>query len=188
MISLLPDYWNFDNVLDENHDAIMPVGPVGSIHSREDWEIIKRGGDLFLSLGTKEEIDQHNLELAENRRSSKSTSSDIPPPKSTTTTEGYIYVLRSEAGHYKIGKAIDPFSRSKTIGTQHAYKIDLIYIALCLDYTRVERYLHQALSSYRMNGEWFDLPADKVEWLLYHDWIDDARLGGIVTSMERIPQ
>lgn len=178
---LLSSKWRF--VMTPHPDTERPMHvPAGFIPSREEWELFKADIEEFYDSVLPNEIKAHNQRLTNPEPRVKST---LPP---TIKREGYIYILRSEAGHYKIGKAKDPFNRSQTIGTQHAYRIDLIYIALCLDYTRVERFLHNALATYRMNGEWFNLPPDKLDWLLYHDWIDDAGLGGIVTSMERIPQ
>lgn len=180
-------FYQFSELVTDRPELLVPTNGQGRIYSREEWAEVRSRVDAFFSEYDDAVINQHNREQYAKIEAERIAKKATPSMPSDKLKGGYIYVLRSEAGHYKIGKAKDPFSRGRTIGTQHAYEVKLIYVALCLDYTRVETYLHQALASYRMNGEWFNLPQDKIDWLLYHDWVDDSGFRGIVTDCERIP-
>lgn len=186
------DSWTFYPLLGGFPESLSPTDNNGFVRTRESWNDICKRVDLFFSIITDEQIEKYNNDLNDHYENEEKQRhieyKQQEKEKKSSKKEGYIYLLHSEVGYYKIGKAVDPWSRGQTIGTEHAYKVNLIYVARCTDRAKVERLLHQTLAEYRMNGEWFNLPPDKVEWLIYHDWIDDLSLRAIVTDCERMPQ
>ncbi len=185
---LVDDSWNLDYRLTDNPEAIAPLGPIGTLITREEWEAKKRAIDLFYSAVADETIAEFNEAVRrqyQHEYDEAHRTIPRPTPKRQRPTTGYVYIMRSALGHFKIGKAKDPWSRTRTIGTQHAYEIELVYVAMCLDYSRVETALHEALAEYRMNGEWFDLPIAQCNWLWWHEWVDDCGLRSVVSSCER---
>lgn len=81
------------------------------------------------------------------------------------TRDGYIYVLQS-GQHYKIGKAQNVDNRVAQISPKTPLPVSLIHSIESDDMTWVERWLHQRFANYRANGEWFNLPAAALSWLL----------------------
>jgi len=76
-----------------------------------------------------------------------------------------VYVIVSEGGFCKIGKANDPQKRVRELSTGSAFKLTVAYTFpldsqnRCFD---VERMAHDRLASKRMAGEWFNATADEA--------------------------
>lgn len=78
---------------------------------------------------------------------------------------GYVYIVRSDTGHYKIGRTADPSNRLRTFGLKLPVEIEPIILIKTGDMVRLEKTLHQQYRHKRINGEWFSLcPVDLV-WL-----------------------
>jgi hypothetical protein len=82
------------------------------------------------------------------------------PPK-----PGYVYLIKSPSGHYKIGRAIDPHDRVRTFGVQLPFEVEIIALIQTDDYVRLEKSLHAYFESQRVNGEWFNLSPADVEYI-----------------------
>lgn len=187
---LSPLFLNFDLV--KTGAVIFPHTQEDFLPTHAEWAKIREGIDTYYQLHSPEQVATHNQKLL-NKRSRPSVKSKNTKPKKVTplsrrhrATKGFVYVIRSEMGHYKVGKAKDPYSRNHTIGTEHAYKTYLIYVAKCTDHTKAERVLHEALAEWRMNGEWFNLPPAMVEWVVSHTWVADLEMQAVVVNGERI--
>jgi hypothetical protein len=70
-----------------------------------------------------------------------------------------VYFISAPSGYWKIGVAIDPWDRLKTLQIGHHEKLTLINASDCeadgiaaVDY---ERTLHEFLAPLRVQGEWF---------------------------------
>lgn len=73
------------------------------------------------------------------------------------------YLLKDKGtGLYKIGRAINPYKRLRTLSTsQTPIKLNYEVISICnFD---IEKMLHQAFSHKRRIGEWFDLDKENIE-------------------------
>jgi Meiotically up-regulated gene 113 len=79
--------------------------------------------------------------------------------------DGYIYVLASADGHYKIGRTRDVPSRVNALKIQLPYEVELLETYYVIDCVRAERLLHEHFADRRMNGEWFRLSETDIEWL-----------------------
>lgn len=81
-----------------------------------------------------------------------------PEPLAT----GYIYLVQSPSGHYKIGKAKDVTNRLKTFEVKMPFEIELIHVIPCSNYHKAESKLHKQYANKRLNGEWFELTPEDV--------------------------
>lgn len=78
---------------------------------------------------------------------------------------GFVYVIKSDTGHYKIGRSSDPENRMKTFGLQ--LPIEIVYEAIypSQDMYADEKYLHQHFQSKWVNGEWFNLNEEDLKFI-----------------------
>lgn len=84
---------------------------------------------------------------------------------SVSEREGFIYVLKSKSG-YKIGRTRNIEARMGSFNVQLPFPFKLIHSFPVDDMVAVERELHTMFADCRLNGEWFNLSPDQVEWLL----------------------
>jgi hypothetical protein len=87
-------------------------------------------------------------------------------PNPRKSRDGYVYILRSQDGYYKIGKSIVPKVRIRSMGVVLPFAIEPIHLIPSNDYSRAERSLHDKFGDQRVRGEWFALTEGDVEWLL----------------------
>jgi hypothetical protein len=78
---------------------------------------------------------------------------------------GYVYLLKSDTGHYKIGRTIDPENRQKTFGVQLPFNVQFECLIKSDDNHKLEKSLHERFEHRRVRGEWFDLTDDDVEYI-----------------------
>lgn len=74
---------------------------------------------------------------------------------------GFIYILQSyEHGWYKIGCTVNYRARAGQLNIAIPFRVRLAYCFYCHKHRAVERAIHQAYRSQRLNGEWFALDHD----------------------------
>lgn len=74
---------------------------------------------------------------------------------------GYVYVLKSDSGHYKIGKTANPDDRIETFEIKLPMEVKYLVLIQSHNYHRLEALLHRQYRHKRINGEWFNLsPTD----------------------------
>jgi hypothetical protein len=78
---------------------------------------------------------------------------------------GYVYLIKSTSGHYKIGRTKSPKDRMATFGTKLPFEVEYEHLIECNDMYEIESELHARYASRRVNGEWFDLTEDHVKWI-----------------------
>jgi hypothetical protein len=78
---------------------------------------------------------------------------------------GYVYLMRSENGYYKIGISKDVAKRLQSINYSIPIEIELIHSFRISDYQVVERFLHDKYSSKIFRYEWFKLDEQDIEWI-----------------------
>lgn len=81
------------------------------------------------------------------------------------STSGYIYVIRSENGKYKIGKAQDVNKRLQSLQTGTPEKLELVLTIKTSNKNVLETICHRQFSSKKIRGEWFSLTDDDLNWL-----------------------
>lgn len=77
---------------------------------------------------------------------------------------GYIYLVESN-GLFKVGKAISVEQRIRGLQTGSPYKVNLVCKFKSENYSEDERKIHKLLSEFSIRGEWFAIPAKKIESL-----------------------
>lgn len=76
---------------------------------------------------------------------------------------GYIYLIKTETGLYKIGKAKDLGKRLKPFSVNFPMRWELIHSFRSGDYSKAEEDLHNKFNDKRDVGEWFRLsPSDVI--------------------------
>jgi hypothetical protein len=89
----------------------------------------------------------------------------IPRKSANKNRPGYVYVLRSSTGAYKIGLARNPQNRLETFTVKLPFEVEYDTLIKTDDMRRLEAELHARYAHKRINGEWFTLDADDLEEL-----------------------
>jgi len=87
----------------------------------------------------------------------------VRPKRKSNKVSGFVYLIKSPTGHYKIGKARDVDNRISLFSVKLPFEIELLHTIPCEDYTTAELWLHEQYSDKRVNGEWFSLTSEDVE-------------------------
>lgn len=82
----------------------------------------------------------------------------------TSTIDGYVYLIESENGLFKIGRSKDVWKRFSSIAMAVPVPITLRHVVPTINYIRAEEWLHEQFASKRHHGEWFQLDQDDLEW------------------------
>lgn len=78
---------------------------------------------------------------------------------------GYIYLLQSSTGAYKIGRTKNPDNRLATFGVLLPFEVEYACLIATEDMHSLERSLHGMFASQRINGEWFALSPADVDYI-----------------------
>jgi hypothetical protein len=78
---------------------------------------------------------------------------------------GFVYLIKSEAGHYKIGRTTNIADRAKVFGVKLPFDIEIEHTIVCSDYVKAEQHLHEKFSAKRGQGEWFTLSEEDVAYI-----------------------
>ena len=71
--------------------------------------------------------------------------------------DGWIYIAKSDTGHYKIGRSKTPVERVKHFDTIMPVEVKVIAMIPCDDYVAAEKALHKKYAGVKYKGEWFNL-------------------------------
>ncbi len=91
-------------------------------------------------------------------------------PTATGEIDGYVYLIRSPTGAYKIGRSKNPKDRIQTFEVKLPFEIQYIVTIRASNMSGLERALHEKYGAKRINGEWFALDEQDVDdfrWLCY---------------------
>jgi hypothetical protein len=78
---------------------------------------------------------------------------------------GYVYLLQSPTSAYKIGKTGNPDSRFATFKTALPFEVEYVCVIKTDDMHSLEKELHKQFADKRVNGEWFVLSPNDVEFI-----------------------
>lgn len=79
--------------------------------------------------------------------------------------KGHIYLLKSAHGHYKIGRSINAENRASLLDIELPFAIELIHYFTVPDMAKAESELHTMFADKRLNGEWFNLTDEDVNYI-----------------------
>jgi hypothetical protein len=85
------------------------------------------------------------------------------PPIKKRNTGGFVYLIKSSEGYYKIGKSKKPEDRMRLFGIKLPFRVDPVHLIHCQDMHAVETELHERYAHARADGEWFTLTDEEVE-------------------------
>jgi predicted GIY-YIG superfamily endonuclease len=111
---------------------------------------------LFLHKDIVIEIERRAQPLESFERP-KVTASERP------AVTGYVYLIQSPTGAYKIGRTKNPANRLQTFHVKLPFEVEYVAVISTPDMYRLESNLHRQYASKRVNGEWFMLDAADVE-------------------------
>lgn len=77
----------------------------------------------------------------------------------------FVYLLKTAAGHFKIGCTVNLEGRLKTFATTLPISSAYECILPCENMLNTERRLHERFRDKRQSGEWFDLSPEDVEYI-----------------------
>ena len=84
-------------------------------------------------------------------------------PISMQKVAGYVYLIQSPTGTYKIGRTKNPADRMKTFSVKLPFEVEYVAVIQTLDMRGLEAALHRRYEDKHVNGEWFALDAADVE-------------------------
>lgn len=99
------------------------------------------------------------------RRQKKDMKEKTIAAKRQTASPGYVYLIQSPSGAYKIGRSKNPENRLKTFGVKLPFEVEYIAIIRTSDMYALESDLHIRYSDKRVNGEWFALAPADVDYI-----------------------
>lgn len=76
---------------------------------------------------------------------------------------GYVYLIQSPTGAYKIGRTKNPADRLKTFSVKLPFEVEFVCVIESHNMIELESDLHARYADKRVNGEWFNLDAADVE-------------------------
>lgn len=81
--------------------------------------------------------------------------------------KGYVYVLAAihDPTIFKIGRTNNPKDRLRTFSVKLPFDVEYLHTIQTDDMYALESKLHRRFASKRVNGEWFKLSADDLEFL-----------------------
>ena len=82
---------------------------------------------------------------------------EVPPDR-----PGYVYLVKSGDGYYKIGRSKNVKVRMRDFGLQLPFPFEVIHTIPAKDMYRSEDNLHKRFAHCRLNGEWFSLTKEDV--------------------------
>lgn len=89
-----------------------------------------------------------------------------PAPEFVPVTKapraGYVYILRSPTGAYKIGYAANPADRLRTFTVKLPFEVEYELLIKTDNMRGLEAELHEYYSEKHINGEWFALTDDDL--------------------------
>lgn len=95
-----------------------------------------------------------------------------PVPKKNADKSGYVYVLGSDEGFYKIGLTTrNPDKRILEFSPALPFKTYLVYTIPSKNAYKLERILHQDFSHKQSNGEWYRLDEVDLEYIGSEGWL-----------------
>lgn len=80
-------------------------------------------------------------------------------------TPGYVYLIRSSDGLYKIGRSGNPNNRMRTFKLTLPFDVEYECVIHTDDMVALEKQLHRKYTEKRIRGEWFKLSARDVKYI-----------------------
>jgi hypothetical protein len=152
--------------------GMMPVKIDGYILSEDDWYRLQSQVNKFYSSYDPEWINDQNKENREIRRWKEL-------PRNSPGVPGYIYLLKASNGFFKIGRAANVEKRLNNHKRMYPLEIEVLHTVYVADTVRTESYLLKRFEDYKLQGEWFLLEREHVDFICQ---LTTDKLNQIVTE------
>jgi len=97
----------------------------------------------------------------------------IQPPKSSNKNN-YVYIIKmKDFKIYKIGKSSSLYHRLKSLQTSSPFDLDLLAYSEYKNIDKQESMLHERFEKYHIRGEWYRLPIETAERIIYEMTFDN---------------
>lgn len=116
-------------------------------------------------------LQKHGLTPNE-KRQKKQLIDDLDQLLCESSAKGYVYFVKEYGNKtVKIGKAINPYARIlKGFGVKIPYQLELLYLLRSENPILTEGLFHEYFKMKRINGEWFDLQSEDLDWIRAGDY------------------
>lgn len=85
--------------------------------------------------------------------------------ESTRDRSGYVYLLKSDSGSYKIGRSKRPDDRLATFSVKLPFPVRYVCLLKSEDMYSLEKELHARFEQRRIDGEWFALSQEDISYI-----------------------
>lgn len=123
---------------------------------RNQWIALRRRLDAYYNNVSDEDIHEYNAQVTKARQAKKGR---------FTLSAGYIYLLSSSVGYFKIGRALDIKTRMKSHERDYPVKLKLVHSIAVKYMIQCESFLLRLYRDKKMQGEWFELDDEDVDWI-----------------------
>lgn len=142
----------------------VPTDSIGRIADIDEIRELYNDLQIVLDLSDQQSIDNYNERVEEKVYENMKTHSNNSKEKEYT--EGLVYLLKSEEDNiYKIGVTTNINQRLPQIATKLPFKIKLEHKIKHNAIYQLEGFLHEKFNDKRLNGEWFRLDKNDVEYI-----------------------
>lgn len=76
--------------------------------------------------------------------------------------KGFVYVISSGEGRFKIGRARDPMERMRGLQVASPVSLEMVYSVEVSQSTQAEGHAHKLLTEHRLRGEWFSVTREQA--------------------------
>lgn len=149
---------------DPESGGIIATDQGGNILSSKEFTEIVDGLNKFFAYYDDGEIEQANTRQRTRRASY--VENPVKGPAQPQERKGWIYVVQGSENLYKIGLTVrEPNKRLAEFTPKLPFETKLILTIKSNNVVALERNLHLHFANQRVNGEWFELSAQDIEWL-----------------------
>lgn len=151
---------------------IAPITPTGKVLTHRRWKRLKKQLDDFYE----------NVPPFSHRLWNMQTQNSRFKAKKKNPKEGYIYLIKSENGYYKIGRSANVDRRLSQHEMDYPMKLRVIHSFQSSNVRHDEKRLLKAFERKQLRGEWFELDGYDVAW--FRD-IDDFTLSAALLGFNQ---
>lgn len=146
------------SVIHHLNDEVARLSGYGDfvIPREEAMRIIERVMEFYNRV-TDEEIEILNARIV--------TTKPDKSVKARRKRAGYVYLLKSASGYYKIGYTDNPTNRMAVFKTKLPFEVEFEALIQTEDMNELEDELHTLYKDKHVNGEWFALTPEDVEYI-----------------------
>lgn len=149
-------YNKIEGEFEEGLKDIIEWGELAMSHPRVVPFMTERPHLIGLIYEAKKELERRKLREEQKARKAA---------RKAAKRDGFVYLIRANTGHFKIGRTRKPDDRIATFGVKLPFEVEYLAVIQTPDMYQLEADLHNQYSDKRVNGEWFNLLPDDVAYI-----------------------